>query len=177
MDLFNKLEQEFEKESDRAAVILAASFLDDLLRSALIGRLTSNHSTKDSLFDGANAPLSSFSSRIDMAFRLGIISDKFARDLHIIRRLRNDFAHNVTGCTFDNPPVKSRVEELMRSHGILERTRNYTNTKETMSVRFRFLMSASWMTAHLEGLCSKVQSLTPQNPEWGYTAALDDYSS
>ncbi len=47
-------------ESDRAALIIAAAMLDELLSELLRSRL-------DSLFDGPNAPFSSFSARIDIA--------------------------------------------------------------------------------------------------------------
>jgi hypothetical protein len=64
-----------------------------LLRTFLIPCNTS----EDPLFDGANAPLSTFNARIEMAYRLGVIDATFSRNLHLVRKIRNDFAHNVTG--------------------------------------------------------------------------------
>ena len=49
---------EFEKESDRACVILA--LLEQALETLLKARLVQNPSAQDSLFDGPNAPLTSF---------------------------------------------------------------------------------------------------------------------
>jgi hypothetical protein len=91
------LHAEFAKETDRAAVIVAASMLDELLRSILVAKLVPVSSSTDELFDGANAPLGTFSARIEMAYRVGLISVKFSRDLHLVRRIRNDFAHNIHG--------------------------------------------------------------------------------
>ena len=51
---------EFEKESDRACVILAAALLEQALETLLKARLVQNPSAQDSLFDDPNAPLTSF---------------------------------------------------------------------------------------------------------------------
>jgi len=104
---------EFEKETDRAAGIVGAAILDSALESALKAYLIkSTHAKNDSLFDGPNAPLSSFSSKIDMMFRLGLISEQMAKALHMIRRIRNNFAHDITNCDFKNQQVVSLINEL-----------------------------------------------------------------
>src|SRR5688572_7702181 len=83
-------------ESDRAAVIISAAMLEDALETMLRSRLVPVAAQSDSLFDGAYAPISTFSAKIDVAFRFGLISGLFAKSLHLVRRVRNDFAHNVT---------------------------------------------------------------------------------
>ena len=104
---------EFEKETDRAAGIVGASILDSTLESILKSRLVKSQQAKnDSLFDGPNAPLASFGSRIDMAYRLGLISDEMSKVLHIVRRIRNSFAHDLVDCDFNNPQVVSLVHNL-----------------------------------------------------------------
>jgi hypothetical protein len=103
---------EFKKESDRAAVILTAAMLDEALKDLLEAFLVPCPSSEDKLFDGASAPMSSFSSRIECAYRLGLISRDFSRCIHIVRRIRNAFAHDVAGCTFAAHSVSSRVDAL-----------------------------------------------------------------
>ena len=100
------LRDEFEGESERACVIIAASLLDNALFSLLQARLAPCSTNTDTLFDGANAPLSTFSSRIEVSYRLGLLSARFCRDLHLVRRIRNEFAHNVIGCTFEESSVR-----------------------------------------------------------------------
>lgn len=109
------LDNEFRKESDRAVVILVASLLDEALTSSLKSYLTPIASSSDEIFDGSNAPLGTFSSKINMIHRLGLISSRFCRDLHLVRKIRNSFAHNIFGCTFENGSVKSRIDELIKS--------------------------------------------------------------
>ncbi|MGE3465317.1 MAG: hypothetical protein AB7J13_00150 [Pyrinomonadaceae bacterium] len=109
------LREEWSSGSDRSCVIVVASIIDELLGQLVRARLAPNPSSTDTLFDGPNAHLASFSARIDLAYRIGIISSKLCRDLHVIRRLRNRFAHSIESCTFADTGCKDQVEELMRS--------------------------------------------------------------
>lgn len=169
MDYFDILHSEFDKESDRAAVILAGSIVDELLKSLLSAHLVAVTSSKDDLFDGPNAPLSDFNARIEMAYRLGLISVKFTRDLHLIRKIRNEFAHNIHGCSFDDARVSSRIVELSKSHGIISRSKH--KYPKPLSARDQFLLSASWMTWHLTDEIKSTLSIQPKSEEWGYTFA------
>lgn len=109
-DLFIR---EFEKETDRAAGIVGASILDSTLESILKSRLVKSPKSKnDLLFDGPNAPLSSFASKIDTAYRLGIISKEMSEALHLVRKIRNTFAHDLVNSDFENSQVRSLVHKL-----------------------------------------------------------------
>ena len=167
MNYYDILHAEFDKESDRAAVILVGSIVDELLKSLLSAHLVAVTSSKDDLFDGPNAPLSDFNARIEMAYRLGIVSVKFTRDLHLIRKIRNEFAHNIHGCSFNDARVSSRIVELTKSHGIIGRSKH--KYPEILSTRDQFLQSASWMTWHLTQEIKETQSIQPKSEEWGYT--------
>jgi DNA-binding MltR family transcriptional regulator len=59
-------------------------------------------------------PLSTFSARINLAHALRIIDDAEYRDLHIIRRIRNDFAHR-RDCDFETETVRNRIRDLSKS--------------------------------------------------------------
>jgi len=92
-------------------VILGAAKLDTLLYQLLGKVLIPSATGKDDLLDG-DSPLSTFSSRIHVAYRLGLIDAAFAKALHLIRRIRNAFAHELSGCTLDSGPHRDRVKEL-----------------------------------------------------------------
>ncbi len=105
----------FADESDRASAIVGAAILDYSLESVLKSYFIKSPNKKnDVLFDGPNAPLTSFSAKIDMAFRLGIISEKMSKALHITRRIRNTFAHDIMNCNFANQRVISLIQELRK---------------------------------------------------------------
>ena len=109
------LQKEFARESDRAAVILVASIFDNSLTELLRNYLVANPTSDDEIFDGANAPLSTFNAKINMSFRLGLVSSNLSRDLHLIRRIRNEFAHDIHHCSFEDSRIRSRVMELYKS--------------------------------------------------------------
>lgn len=161
--------EEFEKESERACVILATAMLDQALEAILKARLVPISSPKDELLEDVYAPISSFSARINLAHRIGLISVKFSRDLHIIRDIRNDFAHDIRGCTFDNDSVRNRVLALVRSSGIVERCPR-SRRSFIEGARGNFQMTVSWMLWHLWNLASYVESIEPAQLEWGYSA-------
>jgi hypothetical protein len=104
--------KEFGSESDRAAVILGAAKLDTSLYLLLTRALLPTAGNEDELFEG-EAPLSSFSSKINLAYRLGLIDSQFAHALHLIRKIRNSFAHEVSGCSLSSGGQRDRVRELI----------------------------------------------------------------
>lgn len=161
--------EEFEKESERACVILATAMLDQALETILRAGLVPISSPKDELLEVSYAPIGTFSARIDLAHRIGLISTKFCRDLHIIRAIRNDFAHDIRGCTFDNDSVRNRVLALVRSSGVVERCPKIRQTFMG-GARGDFQMTVSWMLYHLWSLASRVQSIELAPLEWGYFA-------
>jgi DNA-binding MltR family transcriptional regulator len=122
--------KEFEGESDRAVVILGSAKLDLLLYQLLVKYLLSNPSSQDSLFDG-DAPLSSFSAKINLTLRLGLIDSNVARALHQIRKIRNAFAHEVTGCKLDSGIHRDRVKELVAP---LKRFEQFDDLRETLGL-------------------------------------------
>lgn len=115
MDTFRR---EFRKESDRASVILAGAMIEKSLEMMIRAKLIPSISKKDELFDTPYAPLHNFKAKIELAYRVGLISSNLHRDLNIIRDIRNDFAHDIEGCSFENNRVKNRIDELMKSSTI-----------------------------------------------------------
>ncbi|UCH61879.1 MAG: hypothetical protein JSU77_08695 [Fidelibacterota bacterium] len=155
---------EFERESDRACVIISATMLDDALESILKGRLCPSSSYDDELLEGPQAPLATFSSRIHACHRLGLISSRLARDLHLIRKIRNQFAHNMIGCSFETPEVQNRIREIVRSTKILESLAsaraNYLN-----GPKGDFELSVSHILCHLIFVATKVEHIIPMDDE------------
>jgi hypothetical protein len=158
---------EFNKESDRARVILAAAMLEEMLEAMLRSYFVPIASADDSLFMGANAPLASFSAKIDIAHRIVVISTRLCRDLHLVRKIRNDFAHNVAGCSFESSGVRSRVIELLRSSVIIDPNPDFKEVIKT--ARDEFAMTASRILWHLTRLRGQTRPLKDPELEFGYT--------
>jgi len=109
---FQTFVDEFKGESDRAAVILGAAKLDSLLAQILDHVLLPSLSSTDELLEG-DSPLATFSSRINVCYRIGIITPEFAKSLHLVRRIRNGFAHELSGCSLDSGSHSDRVKSLL----------------------------------------------------------------
>lgn len=165
--LVTRYSDEFEKETDRAAVILCASMIENSLEELLRAKLVPSSTAQDPLFDGPIAPASTFSSKIEFSLRLGLISDQFARDLHIIRRIRNDFAHNVSGCSFDESATSSRVLELMRSWRHLQKGLHRDSLPPGTRHDFQFV--TTWILVSIHTDLETVEPIERAQPEFGYS--------
>jgi hypothetical protein len=103
--------KEFSEETDRAAVVLGAAKLDLLLYQVLSRALLPCSTSKDELLEGEGS-LSTFNSRILTVHRLGLITDDLARAIHLVRKIRNDFAHQSSGVSLEVGAHRDRIREL-----------------------------------------------------------------
>lgn len=143
-----------------------ASLIDECLTALLKGYLVPIAQSQDSMFDSATAPLSTFSAKIDISHRIGLISAKFCRDLHLIRKIRNSFAHDIYGCSFENGSVRSRVDEVYNSICALKR-------EKESETRVRFLYLSSGILWYLNSLTQEINSLNNPEEEWLYKSSSE----
>jgi DNA-binding MltR family transcriptional regulator len=149
------LNTEFEGSSDRSCVIVAASIIDHLLSEVLKTFLVPCATSDDPVFDGPNAPLGNFNSRINLAHRLGLVSAKLARDLHLIRRMRNDQAHSVEGRKFLDARVIEQVNHLTKSLDIRSRAPTLIDPPYD-SIRGQFTIAAFMFIDHLDNMRAQI---------------------
>lgn len=125
-DLFDTFVEDLLGEKlHRPLIIVGASKIDDLLYSILSKFLLASKDIKDDdLLKGDN-PISTFSSRIKLTSRLGIIDEKLFKTLEQVRKLRNLCAHSII---FDikKSPVREHIAELKK--GLITRN-SFTLTK------------------------------------------------
>ncbi len=109
---FEEMIAEFKKESDRATVILGAAKIDAQLYLLLSKYLKATTSNQDELLDGDN-PLGTFSAKINLAYRLGLIDAHFAKSIHLVRKIRNSFAHEFKSMSLATGSHADRIRELV----------------------------------------------------------------
>lgn len=102
---------EFSKESDRGAVLVAASHLDERLKSLIRVFLRDTNSAAK-LLDGFNAPLGTFSARVSAAHALSLIEDHEFKEITLIRKIRNEFGHKWRNIGFETEKIKSLCNRL-----------------------------------------------------------------
>ena len=103
-------------ESARAAAILVASNFEVWLGEVIgmrFGVLSGEMSSdlQGRLFKGYG-PLSTFAAKIDIACALGLYDEDIRKGLHVVREIRNGFAHEPRAITFDDPKISSLCEKL-----------------------------------------------------------------
>jgi len=161
--------KEFERETDRAAVVLTASLFDNAIGNLLKKFLLPCSGDQDELFDVPNSPLGSFHSKIQTALRLGLISQRFARDLNLIRKIRNEFAHNVSHVNLDEGRVKDYLTTLLSSSDIIRKNPRARAVHPSGS-RGDFLMIAGLMLFHVNSLIEdQIDSIQSITDEWLYS--------
>lgn len=105
------LRNEFKGASDRAIAIVAGAFLDEVLTDLLREFLVPDAASDKKIFEGTGF-LSTFSSKIEIAFRLGLVSNKEYKTLHTIRSIRNEFAHKLSELSFSTQSIKARCKNI-----------------------------------------------------------------
>jgi len=104
----------FITESERGCVLLAAALVEGHLEKMLTAKLVKVPEKEDPLLNLY------FARKIELAYRLGLISDRFRRDLNLLKDIRNYFAHNVFDCDFENEYIKTKLSELQSSFSFLD---------------------------------------------------------
>jgi hypothetical protein len=112
----NELIQELNGQTDRGVAIVGVAWIEEALVAAIHAFLEKDKKAWDRLFR-KSAPLSSLSAKIDLARLLAMTSDAIHSDLHILRDIRNEFAHSVldrddSPLTFKTPYIKDKCLAL-----------------------------------------------------------------
>jgi hypothetical protein len=117
-----------EERTVRPLVIIGASKIDNLLLQILNAYLLPKRAKgkdSDELLEG-DRPLATFSARIKMCYRLGLIDETLCAALEKLRALRNPSAHSIE---FDiaKSPAREHLADLRASVG---KRRSFDLTRE-----------------------------------------------
>lgn len=108
----NDFLDEFQRETQRAAPVLGAAYLDAVLEKLLRDSFATDLGRIDKLFDGGAGPLGTFSAKIRTAYALGLLTKEDADDLHLVRRIRNRFAHAPHRLNFETQQIHEWCENF-----------------------------------------------------------------
>jgi DNA-binding MltR family transcriptional regulator len=134
-------------ESDRGVMILAATMVEDALLEALqkVTKFADNSDMRAKIYHG-DGPLASFSKRITFAQALGLISKEVARQMHVVREVRNTAAHAHVTMDFSVQDVKNALGTLLG-----EKEADDLETWPAEKVRFFYLGLCGYMADTIEG--------------------------
>lgn len=89
------------------------ALIDLELRKAILSKMIKLSKTKEaSMFDSASGPLHELSSKIKIAYSLGLLTEKLEAELIILKRIRDAFAHKPKRLTFFSAEIKKIIHEL-----------------------------------------------------------------
>jgi DNA-binding MltR family transcriptional regulator len=104
--------EELNGANPRAAAIVGAAWLDDLLLRLLTGFMIPGKEVDRLLGADGRGPLASSSARTRLAYCLGLITHTEMQDLLTIGKIRNLFAHRIHRSTFDNNKISDLSYKL-----------------------------------------------------------------
>jgi hypothetical protein len=91
----DELIADYSVESDRGAIILASTTIEDVLEVKITERLPTlihDDAARKKMFEN-DGTLATFSKKIEMAYALGIIDNDYRKKIDLIREIRNACAH------------------------------------------------------------------------------------
>ncbi|MGO8468352.1 MltR family transcriptional regulator [Rhizobium leguminosarum] len=139
-----------QQQDERGLILSVASFAEESLRRLILAYMRDVKSA-GKLIDEFGAPLGTFSSRIATAYALGLISDRQFSDLEHLRQIRNGFAHNWAGVSFETPTIKGHIADLSEAEGYVDVNAEprFDKVRRTMSL----------LIAQLELLAERIKKL------------------
>jgi hypothetical protein len=91
-------------------VLITATFIEEQLLRILQFFMVDGRVSKD-MVRGPSAAMGSFSAKNHLAYSLGLIDDQEFTSIDAIRRIRNEFAHNIS-TNFDDPKIRGKMNPL-----------------------------------------------------------------
>ena len=102
---FARIDDEAEDVSDRHFALSFAIELENTLRYAITAVLPRKDRTIIDKMVEQDGVLGTFSRKIDLGYALGLYDAQRHKELHIIRNIRNAFAHTMIPIAFDTPEL------------------------------------------------------------------------
>ncbi len=139
---------ELMTDGHRGIAVLGAALLEDLLRVGILYNMrTLSTAEQDKLFSGYG-PLSSFSTKIQIAYAIGLIGPNVTHDLETIREIRNGFAHTALQVDFGSPEVIALCNGLHCRHLIHKQKHGDAKTLFAAAVRLLMIHLISKFPEH-----------------------------
>jgi DNA-binding MltR family transcriptional regulator len=108
----NKIIDMLVDKDDLHTAIVAVSIVEAHLQKLIVTRLhRSDPKFIDRLFEN-RGPLSDFNSKILVAEAFGLLTSPLAEELHVLRAIRNTFAHAKMPLSFDLEQVNGEIRKL-----------------------------------------------------------------
>ncbi len=154
---FSSFLSEFQKETDRGAALVGAALIDSRIERLLVSHFVDKKVAKE-LLNGGSAPLGSFSAKIKLCYALGLITEIEYKECDTIRKIRNEFAHEVHGLTYESQNIKDLCSNLKAN----------TPSGDRSSARSLFINSVVLTSLSLWYRPEYAEEFNAQKRDWKY---------
>lgn len=134
----------FKKETDRGAVILGATTLEDKLAERLQSQMPHLNSDELSRLFGWDGPMGTFSAKVRMAHALGHLDRATFKMAEVVREMRNACAHSRQDISFKDEALRDAVLLL----GKMAKA-ELPAKADADSLRFYFLTFVAWLVHYI----------------------------
>lgn len=105
------------RESDRGAVLVAIAILDEVFEARIKQLLRfGNSDVRARLLKSPTGPLATFSSKVDLAYCIGLTPKFVYEDIKLLNRLRNRCAHDWNDFRITTEIVDEYVQPMAVKH-------------------------------------------------------------
>ncbi len=153
-----KFVEELKRETDRGLPLVGAALIDEKLLETLQAFFIESKSSNKLLTEG-NAPLGTFSSKIEACYALGLIDEFEYQEIGLIRKIRNEFAHAKHGLSFQSEKIKGYCTSFKSD---LPQDLDYSAN----DYRFRFMNSVVCIVLRLYYRAAWVQKERRESKTW-----------
>jgi DNA-binding MltR family transcriptional regulator len=160
IDDWNAFSEELHKESDRAAAVLGAAYLDALLEDLLRAFFIDDPAEVNPLL-APDGPAGAFGARIRLAYGLGLLAKDEYFDLKTVQKIRNRFAHDLHGLDFSENSISDRCRNLRMPDAIFPRRPDWL-----LLPRSKYIFSVVVLSQSIASRASSVKDVRCTTPEW-----------
>ena len=116
LSCFQEFNRVLAEESDRSIILLAAAWIDEFLKYKFLNEFSKGNSKAREQLFSSNGPFATFSGKLNAAFCAGWIDADVYHDVQVIRKIRNDCAHNVNPISLNDEHIRKLLENFRVPH-------------------------------------------------------------
>ena len=158
---------QMQSSEHRTIAIVTAAYIDDYLTGLIKKKMPGLNSALATRLFGDRGSISTLASKIDIARALGAIPPAQAKEVVLIARIRNRFAHQLDVDSFDHPTVADLVDALQSGRSVTMKQEG----KEPVALDADWSRTQRFASAAL-GLCTFIMMEYVDKKPWRYSIQL-----
>jgi hypothetical protein len=135
-------------ESDRGAVVIIGSVLEDFLLNRILSKLRPLGASDVKNLIRSGGLVSTFADKVTLAHALDLIDDDLVEMLDVVKAMRNACAHSRRDIGFTNPVLQNALLLLFENRNVEE----LKGSTDRNFMRYAFVVSTGYLLLRLTGM-------------------------